>query len=82
MNPKPTPLKAIRKLCLGCCGGRPKEVRYCPLTDCPNWPFRFGRTPEAAKRRFGEKGRGLLDESCFIEGSKFDPGKSTTEMGS
>ncbi len=82
MNPKPTPLKAIRKHCLGCCGGRPKEVRYCPLTDCPIWPFRFGRKPDAAARRFGKTGRDLLDETCFIAGGRFEPSKPISEMES
>ena len=45
-----TPLQAIRKNCLICAGRSPKEVRLCPHTECPLWPFRFGKLPEKAKR--------------------------------
>ena len=40
-----TPLKAIREKCLDCSGGQPKEVRLCPVTDCPLWPYRMGKNP-------------------------------------
>jgi len=43
MNQKLTPLKAIRLKCLDCCAGSRKEVRLCPVRDCPLWPFRMGR---------------------------------------
>jgi hypothetical protein len=33
-------------------------------------------------RQWGDKGRDLLDETCFIEGGKFDPNKSVAEMES
>ena len=32
---KLTPLKAIRKKCLDCCAGQEKEVKLCPIEDCP-----------------------------------------------
>jgi len=41
-----SPLKALRKFCLGCCGHSHKEVRLCPSADCPLFPFRFGKRPE------------------------------------
>lgn len=37
--------KAIRAKCLDCCGGSPGEVARCHITDCPLWPFRFGKDP-------------------------------------
>ncbi len=37
--------KAIRKKCLECCGGSPREVRLCAITDCPLWSYRSGRVP-------------------------------------
>ena len=40
-----TPLRAIRLKCLDCSAGQPSEVRECPVTDCPLYPFRFGRNP-------------------------------------
>ena len=39
------PLKAIRQNCLDCVCGSPQEVRLCPCTNCPLYPFRFGRNP-------------------------------------
>ena len=41
--PVQSPIKAIRAKCLECCGNQPSEVRKCTATDCPLWPFRFGK---------------------------------------
>jgi hypothetical protein len=41
-----TPLKAIRKKCLECTCGSPKEVKECHITDCPLHPYRFGKNPK------------------------------------
>jgi len=38
-----TPLKSIRKYCLWCCNQQTKEVRLCPKTDCPFYPFRMNK---------------------------------------
>ena len=43
-----TPLKSIRKKCLECSGGSPKEVTECHITDCPLFPYRFGKNPKRA----------------------------------
>lgn len=40
-----TPLKAIRAKCLDCCCFIPSEVKLCPATGCPLYPFRFGHNP-------------------------------------
>ncbi|RJQ30563.1 MAG: hypothetical protein C4589_02985 [Peptococcaceae bacterium] len=40
-----TPLKAIRKKCLDCSCWQPKEVKECPVKDCPLYRFRLGRNP-------------------------------------
>ncbi len=40
-----TPMKAIRAKCLDCCCGQANEVRLCPCTDCPLYPYRFGNNP-------------------------------------
>lgn len=53
--PYPTPLKAIRAVCLDCCGGSPKEVRFCQFSGidspaCPLYPFRLGKNPFLKKR--------------------------------
>jgi hypothetical protein len=33
---------AIRNTCIDCSGGVRAEVRKCPATKCPLWPFRMG----------------------------------------
>jgi len=40
-----SPLKAIRAKCLDCVGDQPQEVRLCPCTDCPLYPYRMGHNP-------------------------------------
>lgn len=39
----PLPLKTIRKKCLECVCGSAHEVKFCQLSNCPSWPYRFGR---------------------------------------
>jgi hypothetical protein len=46
----PTPLKAVRRHCLSCCGDSANEVRLCPVKACPLWPFRHGHRPNAEDR--------------------------------
>jgi len=55
---------AIRKKCLECAGGSPKEVTLCHIVDCPLWPYRFGysmndkrfcKRMTSAKRRYPEQ---------------------------
>lgn len=43
MKKKLTPLKAIRARCLDCHGNQVKEVRECPHSDCPLFPYRMGK---------------------------------------
>jgi len=50
--PKMTPLKAIRKKCLDCSGYSKKEVRECPIIDCPLYPYRMGKNP--ARKGMGD----------------------------
>ena len=42
----PSEHKAIRHKCLDCMGGSTREIRLCRLSDCPLWPYRFGRCPK------------------------------------
>lgn len=42
-GPRVTSLRAVRKKCLSCCLGSPREVRRCSITDCPLRPYRFGK---------------------------------------
>ena len=55
-----TPIKAIRKNCLKCTNGQPKEVRLCPVIHCDLYPYRFGRRPDKStvdtlKQFYGKK---------------------------
>lgn len=38
-----TRAKAIRAKCIDCSCGDLKEVRLCPVTNCPLWIYRLGR---------------------------------------
>lgn len=40
-----SPLKAIRAKCLDCCCEQINEVKFCPASNCPLHPFRFGKNP-------------------------------------
>lgn len=40
-----TPLKAIRAKCLDCVCENAQEVRLCPSTGCPLYPYRMGHNP-------------------------------------
>lgn len=41
-----TPIKAIRAHCIECSGGAKKEVRECPIENCPLYPYRMGKRPK------------------------------------
>lgn len=41
-----TPIKAIRVHCIECSGGQNKEVKECPITKCPLYPYRMGKRPK------------------------------------
>jgi len=43
------PLYAIKKYCLWCCGDNPKEVKLCPVENCPLYPLREGKKPKEFK---------------------------------
>ena len=43
-----TPIKAIRKKCLDCTCYQPKEIRLCPVVNCPLYPYRMGTRPSQA----------------------------------
>lgn len=48
-----TPLRAIHKHCVKCSGSQ-KQVRFCPVTDCDLFRYRFGKNPK-------RKGIGKID---------------------
>ena len=45
-----TPIKAIRKKCLDCCGGSAYEVSMCNSLSCSLWAYRFGVRPTTAQK--------------------------------
>ncbi len=47
--------KAIRLKCLDCSNHQYREARLCPVTDCPLWPYRYGRGYEDPVE--GDRGR-------------------------
>jgi hypothetical protein len=51
-----TPMKAIRAKCLDC-NSTASEVKLCPCTDCPLWPFRLGKNPNIKPRNLTEEQR-------------------------
>lgn len=44
-----SPLKAIRRYCLECCGGSSNEVLLCPYKDCQLYAFRRGENPYSTR---------------------------------
>lgn len=34
-----------RAMCRACCCGSTAEIRKCPSTTCPLWPYRMGKRP-------------------------------------
>lgn len=46
-----TPMKAIRAKCLDCSAGSSNEVKLCQVTNCPLFPYRFGKNPNLQKER-------------------------------
>ena len=44
------PLKAIRAKCIDCCGGSARDVALCEISDCPLFPYRFGKRPHRVRR--------------------------------
>jgi hypothetical protein len=51
-----TPLKSIRRKCLDCCSGSPKEVELCTVGTCSLYLYRFGKSP----RRKGTRPKGEI----------------------
>lgn len=50
---KLTPIKAIREKCFDCSNGQFKEVRLCPVTNCPLYVYRSGHRPKGEELTAG-----------------------------
>lgn len=49
MTTKAEVLKSIRAKCLDCSCYQDNEIKFCPITQCALFPFRFGKDPNPAK---------------------------------
>lgn len=57
-----SPLKAIRAKCIDCSAGSVEEVKSCPVTDCPLYPFRMGKNPYRTPRKLTDEQKARLAE--------------------
>ena len=48
-------LRAIRLKCYDCSSYQSNEVKDCPVTNCPLYPFRLGKNPFRKKELSDEK---------------------------
>lgn len=64
-----TPLRAIRVWCLDCSHWQPKEIRQCPSTKCPLYPYRFGKNPNrvGAGRKRGVSTQKTPSQQAILE---------------
>lgn len=70
MSNTTSPLKAIRKHCIDCCGGYKNEVAACPSESCNLWPYRFGKNPFAKPRQYTEEQKAAMRENLRIARAK------------
>ena len=61
------PLKAIRAKCMDCCNGQFKEVRECPITECPLHEYRMGHRPKSSDVGEGFSEEEDADEEIITE---------------
>jgi len=63
---KLSPVKAIAKNCLWCCGGSARERKLCPSQICHLKPFRFGKNPFVSEKRreASQKAMSLIREKA------------------
>lgn len=54
-------LKAIRQYCLGCGEGTHKAVQKCQFTDCPLYPYRFGKNPNRKRNLTDEERKNIAE---------------------
>jgi len=47
-----TPIQAIRRNCLECCGGDYREVEFCTSPQCSLYPYRLGHRPRATDYQY------------------------------
>jgi len=52
-----SPIKAIRKNCIECSGGSPKEVKLCVIPECPLYLYRLGTNPNRKRHALTDEGK-------------------------
>ena len=72
--------KQIRLKCLDGDGNEKDEIKFCSITDCPLWYFRFGTYPQTYIKAHGDKSKILFDKDAFKEGGIFSPNNSVSEL--
>lgn len=58
---KKGPLSAVKEYCTWCSGDNPREVKFCPVKDCPLYPFRSGKKPDGFQKSVLK----AIKERCF-----------------
>ncbi len=83
-----SPLKAIRLKCLDCCCGSSYEVKLCPCTNRPLYPFREGHNPFIAKRDYSAEQKQAIKErlansrlATAMEKSRNEPSEGVYTSG-
>jgi len=61
-----SPIKSIRQKCLDCSAGQHKEIRECPILECPLYLFRMGKNPN----RKGKGNPSAFNQNSAIESDK------------
>jgi len=70
-------LRRIRKNCIECASDSIDEAKYCSISDCNLWPYRFGKPPCSFRRN--SEGAELLNRENFKEGARFGSGKPVSD---
>lgn len=65
---KLTPMKAIRAKCLDCSCGSFSEVKNCPITNCPLYPYKSGHKPKEGTQEYN-----LITQSTLTENTVLSP---------
>ena len=76
-NAVQSPLKAIRAMCLDCCVYNKNEVKLCPATTCPLYPFRFGKNPFRTKREYSDEQRQAMADRLKLARERLANSKET-----
>lgn len=81
--PKSTnPVKVIREKCLDCCCGSMKQVELCPCeSNCPLWPFRFGKNPFRKKVQKTEEQKARFAASMSRKNGAINEAETSGTVG-